>query len=429
MLKRIFHISMSFVIYFAVASLTPYSSFLALAQTYDAEAAKERSRGKRRTPALSEKIYKYLGEAQQFADRGDYNTALDVIEPLGKMKLNAYEEAQYWNFSAYLFYAQENYPAAIEAYEMVLKLPNLPIAMEDTTVYTLAQLNFIAKNSQQSIDYMYRWLKYQKIPSAQPFILLALAYHDLENFDRALHHMLIAKDKYAEAKKPMKHKHYKLLASLYLELDQKYNILKLQQDMLRDYPSSEGWTMLAKICTKLIAEHDDQSPLSVAELQTIQSDALNKAEDVTIHRRDNYNGAEHPIEYMSPIYPREALIAGKSGEVTLFYDVSEDGFVTNIRVNASTDHIFDQAAIKALESYKFNPDNFQEKLSTGKAVIVMPEEKKPDSPLTNPLKLDQYPTKALPLRKNIMRVFKFDSDIWAKVDKDAKTSLTDAVNK
>lgn len=57
-----------------------------------------------------------------------------------------------------------------------------------------------------------------------------------------------------------------------------------------------------------------------------------------------------------PVYPPAAKTAGVEGFVTLRYDVNVEGVVTNISVVASEpEGVFDDAAITALASWKFNP--------------------------------------------------------------------------
>ena len=57
-----------------------------------------------------------------------------------------------------------------------------------------------------------------------------------------------------------------------------------------------------------------------------------------------------------PVYPAAALERGIEGAVTVSYDVTVDGEVANARVVASDPAgVFDDAALAAVRSWRFNP--------------------------------------------------------------------------
>ena len=58
---------------------------------------------------------------------------------------------------------------------------------------------------------------------------------------------------------------------------------------------------------------------------------------------------------VSPIYPARALTYGIEGYVVVQFDISAEGQVLNVVIIKSTDSVFDSAAIKAAERFKFKP--------------------------------------------------------------------------
>lgn len=58
---------------------------------------------------------------------------------------------------------------------------------------------------------------------------------------------------------------------------------------------------------------------------------------------------------VAPIYPARALAREIEGYVIVRFDVTVMGLVTNVDVVESSNHIFDKAAIKAAEKFKFKP--------------------------------------------------------------------------
>jgi len=58
---------------------------------------------------------------------------------------------------------------------------------------------------------------------------------------------------------------------------------------------------------------------------------------------------------VAPVYPARALTYGIEGYVVVQFDISAEGQVLNVVIIESTDSVFDSAAIKAAERFKFKP--------------------------------------------------------------------------
>lgn len=68
---------------------------------------------------------------------------------------------------------------------------------------------------------------------------------------------------------------------------------------------------------------------------------------------------DRPFQLVSgaaPVYPVQAKAQGIQGEVKVRYDITEQGSVINaVVIQSSLGKIFDQAALDAIKSWKFNP--------------------------------------------------------------------------
>jgi protein TonB len=66
-----------------------------------------------------------------------------------------------------------------------------------------------------------------------------------------------------------------------------------------------------------------------------------------------------PMQLLSgagPVYPEEARAAGVQGDVVVRYGVSATGTVVNARIeSAQPPGVFDQAALAAVRSWRYNP--------------------------------------------------------------------------
>jgi protein TonB len=68
------------------------------------------------------------------------------------------------------------------------------------------------------------------------------------------------------------------------------------------------------------------------------------------------NSALIPLVRIAPRYPREALVSGKTGFVTIKLTVDEDGKVIDATIsNSKPPKVFDKAALQAVLRWKFKP--------------------------------------------------------------------------
>ena len=67
------------------------------------------------------------------------------------------------------------------------------------------------------------------------------------------------------------------------------------------------------------------------------------------------DGALVNMVRVEPVYPSRALTYGIEGFVIVQFDVTADGRVVDVVIIESTDSVFNKAAIKAAERFKFKP--------------------------------------------------------------------------
>ena len=149
--------------------------------TWSAAVAQEEGQPKkqqetRRTPALRNKVYERLAEAQAAAEAKDYAGASKILDDMlaasrEKTKLNSYEQANVYNLYAFIHYSREDYGKALQAYENVVRQPDIPLAMEINTKYTIAQLYFVQEQWQRGIDALLDWFKVTENPPESAYVL------------------------------------------------------------------------------------------------------------------------------------------------------------------------------------------------------------------------------------------------------------------
>lgn len=146
----------------------------------------------RKTPALRNWVYKRLATAQTFAEEKKFKDAELVLEKLlrDSHKLNKYELANIYNTYAYLRYAVEDYDGALRYYTLVLdQVPDIPLALELGTTFTVAQLLFLNEQWPQGVAILQEFLRKGGKSSVNTNVLLANGFFQLEDYESSLTHI------------------------------------------------------------------------------------------------------------------------------------------------------------------------------------------------------------------------------------------------
>ena len=245
--------------------VTP-GSLVSSAIAQDDKAKQDKQQETRRTPALRNKVYERLAEAQGLAEAKDYAGAAailnDMIAEDGKRALNSYELANVYNLFAFLSYATEDYAQSLRYYEQVIAQPDIPLAMEINTRFTIAQLYFVQEKWQQGIDALLVWFDLSEKPNAGAYVLLAQGYYQVKNFDLALKNVETAIDMHEGEGKLPKEQWYNLARFLYFDKEDFDSALDVLNTLLIYYPKKQYWVQ----ASHLYGEKDEkQKQLALME--------------------------------------------------------------------------------------------------------------------------------------------------------------------
>ena len=246
---------------------------VSIPQTFSAE---QPQYAKKQTKALRAKVYEKLAKAQEEQEAGDYASALKILDRLknrtGKSALKPHELAQLYNFYAYVYLAQEKYPAAIKSFEKILKQPNLYIGMAASTQYALAQLYFAEDNVNKAVTTLEQWFKIAEKPSPNAYVLLAQGYLHQGKMDKALKPLNTAFKIAKQKGKPAKENWYALLQYIYAEKKQYKKQVKVLETLVNRWPKKSYWLSLVGVYGEL---NQDKKRLYALETAYIQG-LLNK---------------------------------------------------------------------------------------------------------------------------------------------------------
>jgi len=238
-------------------------SFIApvLAQSDD----KPKERETRKTPALRNAVYERLAEAQELAEAKDYVGAQAILDEMigetsKKRSLNSYELANVYNTYAFLRYANEDYKGSLNYYQLVIEQPDIPLALEINTRYTIAQLYFVQEDWKNGVDALNVWLDMTDKPNSNAFVLLANGYYQLKDYDESLRNINIAMDMEKAAGKIPKEQWFALAQFLYYDKGDIDSALETVRSLILYYPKKQYWVQAAQIYTE---KQDDKRALAM----------------------------------------------------------------------------------------------------------------------------------------------------------------------
>ena len=217
----------------------------------------------RRTPAMRERVYSRLSEAQACAELDDTECAMELLAEVRDMdNLNSYETAQMWNFYAFIYFGQENYREAISAYEMVLVQPDLPLGMVTTTMFTLTQLHFQLEQYQQSLDALARWFSVAENPGPEPYYLRAQIHYQLQQYSEGVESILQTIEVAQIQGKTAQENWYRMLNVFYYELEDFPNVINVLGTLIESWSKRDYFIQLSAMYGQ---EGEDNKQLALYE--------------------------------------------------------------------------------------------------------------------------------------------------------------------
>lgn len=226
--------------------------------------AQDDERETKQTVAMSQQVYEKLTEVQEYVEIEDYNSAQVRLDDLkATEKLSPYERAQTWNLQAYVYYLAEQYGNALDAYEMVLRQPELPEGLVQSTLKTMAQLHFLEEDYQAALETIQRLKAYVAEPSPDIILLEGQAYYQMGQYETALGPLKQAIQMYRDKGTTPKENWLLLLQSCYMQLGQWDNLLGVLKELIQLYPKDQYILTLAGVHSE---QGDTKKQLALTEV-------------------------------------------------------------------------------------------------------------------------------------------------------------------
>lgn len=240
--------------------------------------AQEEQRKTKQTVAMSQQVYEKLTKIQELVEAEDYAGADALMKEMrANEKLSPYEKAQVWNLSGYQYYLQERYTEAINAYEQVMRQPDLPEALLLSTLKTMAQLQFTVEDYPAALATVRRLMATVPEPSADVYMLEGQALFQMEKYKEALDPIKKAVDIFREQGQTPRENWLLLLRVIYFELKDYDSMIKVVKELIQLYPKDSYILTLAGVYSEL---GDTKKQLALTEV-LYEKGLLNSNSNIT----------------------------------------------------------------------------------------------------------------------------------------------------
>ena len=298
----------------------------------DAVQAAQEKKKTRKVPAMREKTYKKLAEAQLMVDPDSIpreegepapvpkgtpqDAVLMLLDLMGSKGLNSYEKAQIWNTLAFAYYTLDDMPKTVNAYEQILKQGVISEALELGSLRALFQLYYADEKYLKAIKYIDRFQALQAVPDPQITFFKATAYYQLENFRESLKQAILVEElavarraarlessmeamsngkvsdekmpeaklalQKLQAKQAVKENWWYLQVVLYNELEDVDSVIRVLETLIVNYPKKQYWMHLAGMYSE---KGQDDASLSAYYAAYIQDFLVRESEIVMMAQR------------------------------------------------------------------------------------------------------------------------------------------------
>jgi len=220
----------------------PAWSGLAFAQ----EGEEEEQQETRQVSGISERVYRKFAEFQELLEEEDYSGALRVLDEVkGRKNLSGGESVQLYRLYGHVYFNQERYQDAINAFETLLKQEEISEREKNDTMFTLAQLHFQIEDWQGAISLLENWLASVSNPPPEPYIMLGSAYYQIDRLDKVIAPVERAIAIARERDKLVKEHWWLLLRAGYFELNNTSKVIEILETLVVGWPKKDYWTMLS----------------------------------------------------------------------------------------------------------------------------------------------------------------------------------------
>ena len=217
-------------------------------------------------------MYEKLAEAQAAAEAKDLNTAQRILDGMiaggGKKALNSYELANVYNLYAFIYYSREDYAKALQSYEKVVAQPDIPLAMEINTRFTIAQLYFVQEQWQKGHRCAAGVVQDDRYPQRQRLCVAGAGLLPAQGLRQGPGqcgegHQHVQ----GEGQELPKEQWYNLARFLYFEKNDVNKTVDVLEELLKYYPKKQYWVQISHMYGEQKKEAEQLAAMETAYVQ------------------------------------------------------------------------------------------------------------------------------------------------------------------
>lgn len=209
----------------------------------------------RSSQTLGRRVFTRINEVMELRDMEMYTEALAVLdevkEDFDRDRLNDREKFVMWQFYANLYQIQEQYDQAIEAYEQILKLPNLTQEQLEQTLFYLGSLYYVQEQFQEAIDYFIQYNDIALEPNDDVYFRIGTAYYQLEQYPESIPYILRNMEIMRSKGEAVPKNTYDLLRALYFNVEDYPAAYQTLRESVVLFNDADDWVLLPAVLGQL----------------------------------------------------------------------------------------------------------------------------------------------------------------------------------
>lgn len=255
--------------------------------------------------AVSKEVYDRIQKAQELIDADESQEALKILNSLkGKKGITEYELQNVLNYIGFVNYNLENIPAAMAAYEEMIRIPSIEDQIKKSTLYTLAQLNTMQENYVKAIGLLDEYYVLETNPPPDSYILYAQNLYQESRYQDMVKPIETAISEAQRRELEPKEDWYVLLNFAYFQQENYEKVRDIQKILLSSWPKKRYWFSLAGAYTELGEDDNLMAAYDAAHTQGL----LEKESEFTTMAQLYL---QHEVPYKAGVLLEKEMEAGR----------------------------------------------------------------------------------------------------------------------
>lgn len=212
---------------------------------------------------IDQRTGRILNEAIELMNADDMNGAEAKLGELQLDRLSPYERGRVEQILSNIAYSKEDYAASRAHMQAAIDSGGLNAQEVSQVSYQIAQMYMAEENWAEGTKAMEAWIATAAAPNSAAYYLLAAAYYQLEDFDKALPHA----QKSVDMSETPQEGWLQLLQALLLQKEDYVAAAKVIRQALNLYPDKKVyWTQLSSVYATL---EDYKNALAILQMANL----------------------------------------------------------------------------------------------------------------------------------------------------------------